>query len=468
MVDKSDPAKGSKPRAQSTAQAKAKTAAKARQQPTAKDTAAVPGNRVSRFSRMVRLASGVAGGMLAEGSRQLVQGKRPKASQLLLTPANARRVADQLANLRGAAMKVGQLLSMDAGDVLPPQFTEILSRLRADAQAMPVKQVVAVLEANWGVDWEEKVYHFSFDPVASASIGQVHEAMSQKGKRLAIKLQYPGVRKSIDSDVDNVATLLRISRLLPAQLDIAPLLAEAKVQLHEEADYLREASYLKRYRELLADSPQFVLPEVDDELTTENILAMGFVEGQAIESLEGSARTARDRAMSLLLELLFRELFEFQMVQTDPNFANYQYCYESKRLVLLDFGATRNYSDKIVAAYKGLFNAAIAQDRDALFDSARRIGYFQKDIAPDQRESLLDLFIMATEPARHVGVYDFAASDLVQRLSEAGMDLSVAKGYWHTPPADALFLHRKLGGMFMLATRLQARVDVRELLQVHL
>ena len=144
--------------------------------------------------------------MLAEGSRQLAQGKRPKANDLLLTPANARRVADQLANLRGAAMKVGQLVSMDAGDVLPPEFTEVLSRLRSDAQAMPAKQVVSVLEDNWGSDWEEKIYHFSYKPLASASIGQVHEAISQKGKRLAIKLQYPGVRKSIDSDVDNVAT----------------------------------------------------------------------------------------------------------------------------------------------------------------------------------------------------------------------------------------------------------------------
>jgi predicted unusual protein kinase regulating ubiquinone biosynthesis (AarF/ABC1/UbiB family) len=433
-----------------------------------KKTASVPGNRVSRFSRMVRLASGVAGGMLAEGSRQLAQGKRPKANDLLLTPANARRVADHLANLRGAAMKVGQLVSMDAGDVLPPEFTEVLSRLRSDAQAMPTKQVVTVLEANWGSDWEEKIYHFSYKPLASASIGQVHEAISQKGKRLAIKLQYPGVRKSIDSDVDNVATLLKMSRLVPPQLDIAPLLAEAKAQLHEEADYIIEAGYLKQYREFLVDSPQFVLPEVDDELTTRNILAMSYVEGQPIESLEGSARHVRDRAMSLLLELLFRELFEFRLVQTDPNFANYLYCYDSKRLVLLDFGATRSYPAKTVAAYKKLFVATMEEDREALFESARAIGYFQEQISEQQRDALLDLFLMATEPFRCDGAYDFGDSDLGMRLSAAGMELSMEKDYWHTPPADALFLHRKLGGMFMLASRLRARVDVRKLMHAHL
>lgn len=433
-----------------------------------KKAAAVPSNRISRLSRMVRLASGVAGGMLAEGGRQLAQGKRPKVNELLLTPANARRVADQLANLRGAAMKVGQLVSMDAGDVLPAQLTEILSRLRSDAQAMPVKQVVAELEKNWGEDWEDKVYHFSYAPLASASIGQVHEAMSQSGKRLAIKIQYPGVRKSIDSDVDNVATLFRISNLLPEQLDIAPLLVEAKAQLHQEADYILEAGYLKRYRELLADSPQFVLPEVEDELTTKNILAMSFVEGEPIESLAGASRRTRDRAMSLLMELLFRELFEFHMVQTDPNFANYLYCYDTERLVLLDFGATRTYSKKIVSAYKKFFAAAIAEDREAVFSSARAIGYFQQEMREDQRELLLDLLLMATEPFRTEGGYDFAKSDLGRRLGDIGMELSVEKGYWHTPPADALFLHRKLGGMYLLANRLQARVDVGKLASAYL
>ena len=196
------------------------------------NTRAVPHSRVSRFSRMVRLASGVAGGMLVEGGRQLAQGNRPKTSDLLLTPANARRVADQLAQLRGAAMKVGQLVSMDAGDVLPPELTEIMARLRSDAHSMPAKQLEAQLRENWGEDWDERVYQFSQKPIAAASIGQVHEAISLRGKRLAIKIQYPGIRKSIDSDVDNVATLLRVSRLVPRQLDIKPLLAEAKTQLH--------------------------------------------------------------------------------------------------------------------------------------------------------------------------------------------------------------------------------------------
>lgn len=432
------------------------------------DSRAVPHTRMSRFSRMVRIATGVAGGMLAEGGRQLAKGNRPRTSDLLLTPANARRVADQLAQLRGAAMKVGQLVSMDAGDLLPKELTEILARLRSDAHSMPAKQLEAQLRENWGEDWARRVYSFSPKPVAAASIGQVHEAVSLRGKRLAIKIQYPGVRNSIDSDVDNVASLLRISRLLPARIDVKPLLQEAKRQLHEEADYLVEAAHLVNFRQLLADAPQFVVPEVDEELTTESILAMSFMEGQPIESLQGSARRTRDRAVTLLMELFFRELFEFQLVQTDPNFANYRYCYQSKRLVLLDFGATRAYSREFARSYRRLFRAVVNGDRDLAFEAGRAIGYFQDHVSAEQAELLLDVIMMAGEPFRYEGPYDFGASHLGTRLNEAAMVLGRDRDYWHTPPADALFLHRKLGGLFLLAARLEARADVRELVEAHL
>ena len=205
---------------------------------------AVPSGRLSRLARFGGLASGVAGGMLAEGARQFSQGRRPSVGDLLLTPANAVRVTEQLAQLRGAAMKVGQLISMDAGEMLPPELSDILARLRADARPMPQVQLKAALNRRWGRGWESRFTRFDFDPIAAASIGQVHRAQTLAGEDLAIKVQYPGVRNSIDSDVDNVATLLRLSGLLPRELDISPLLGEAKRQLHEEADYEREGQHL--------------------------------------------------------------------------------------------------------------------------------------------------------------------------------------------------------------------------------
>ncbi|MHB8788137.1 MAG: ABC1 kinase family protein [Thauera sp.] len=437
----------------------------ARNTPTA-DTArsaAVPGGRLARLARLGSLATGVAGGMLAEGARQLAAGKRPKVSELVLTPANARRVADQLAQLRGAAMKVGQLMSMDAGNLLPPELADILARLREDARTMPMSQVVEVLETHWGKGWELGFERFSFTPCAAASIGQVHRARTRDGQELAIKLQYPGVRRSIDSDVDNVATLLRVSGLLPKSLDLAPLLDEAKRQLHEEADYRREAENLHRFGALLEGTSDFVLPRAVDALTRSDILAMSWVEGVAVESLADplvADQALRDRVAGLLIGLLFRELFEFRLIQTDPNFANYRFDADSGRLVLLDFGATRAYAGAVVEAYRRLMAGTIRGDRAAMGEAAQAIGYFQDSIHAHQREAVIDLFEIACEPLRHPGPYDFGASDLAVRLRDAGLALSTDRDFWHTPPADALFLHRKLGGLYLLAARLGARVDV--------
>lgn len=141
-------------------------------------TSAVPSGRWERLAKLGSLAGSVAGGMLAEGARQFARGQRPRLGDLLLTPSNVRRVADQLARMRGAAMKLGQLLSMDAGDLLPPELAEIFARLRAEATAMPMSQVVAVLGANWGEGWDRHFQRFSFTPVAAASIGQVHLAQT--------------------------------------------------------------------------------------------------------------------------------------------------------------------------------------------------------------------------------------------------------------------------------------------------
>lgn len=420
----------------------------------------VPTHRISRFGKIASLATRVGGAMVTEGAKQLAQGKRPKAKDLLLTPANAKRIADQLAHLRGAAMKVGQLLSMDAGDLISPELAHILARLRSDATPMPTKQLSQVLTEQLGDNWQHNFIEFNFRPMASASIGQVHQAHADDGTKLAVKVQYPGIRKSIDSDVDNVGTLLNLIGLIPKGVDYKSLLDEAKKQLHAEADYILEASWITRYQELLAEHPDFVLPSVYAGASSAGVLSMTHLEGFPIESLEGADQETRDRIMHLLLELLFREIFEFQLVQTDPNFANFLYQPESKKVVLLDFGATREYSDKISDGYRNAFNAVLNDDDSRLSDALEQIGFFSQHIVPEQKQSIFELVKLACEPLKYSGKYDFAQSGLAQRISDAGNVLSMEQDYWHTPPADALFLHRKIGGLYLLAARLNARVDV--------
>ena len=292
---------------------------------------------------------------------------------------------------------------------------------------------------------------------------RLHRALTRDGHDLAIKIQYPGVVESIDSDVDNVAALLRVSGLLPKALDLAPLLRDAKRQLHDEADYLREAGYLSRYGELLADAPDYALPRLHAELTTARVLAMTRVGGVPIETLVDAPQAERERVMTLLFALLLRELFEFRLVQTDPNFANYRFEPETGRLILLDFGATRPYAEPVVEAYRRLMAGSVRGDRVTMGEAAQAIGYFQDNIHAHQRDAVIDLFEIACEPVRHPGAYDFGTSDLPLRLRDAGLKLSMERDFWHTPPADALFLHRKLGGLYLLAARLRARVDVAAL-----
>ncbi|WP_351014666.1 AarF/ABC1/UbiB kinase family protein [Shewanella sp. AC91-MNA-CIBAN-0169] len=425
--------------------------------------AKVPTSRLSRLSKMGGLASRLAGNVLLEGAKQLSQGKSPSMQQLMMTPKNIGHVADKLSQLRGAAMKVGQMLSMDAGDLVPPELAEILAKLRSDAKAMPHKQLTQLLVQHWGHDWLAPFAQFELRPFAAASIGQVHLAYLDTGEKLAIKIQYPGIRDSIDSDIDNVASLLKVSRLIPANVKLDTLLAEAKAQLHNEADYHFEAQQIALYQQQLGDSPHFIVPKVYPKLSNNSILCMQYVEGVAIESVEQYPQDVRDKVASALMELCFKELFCFQLVQSDPNFANFQYQTDSQKIVLLDFGATRTISDTLSQGYMQLMQGAIADDKQQMIQAAQQIGFFQDAIDPQQKQLIIDIFYQACEPLRTQGTYDFGASNLAKRITQAGKAMSTQQNEWHTPPTDAIFIHRKLAGMYLLAAKLNANINVHAL-----
>lgn len=414
---------------------------------------------------MARMAGGVAGGMLAEGSRQLRQGKRPRARDMLLTPSNARRVADQLATMRGAAMKVGQMLSMDTGDFLPRELADILARLRDDARYMPAKQLCAVMESVYGDDWESLFYGFDTQPIAAASIGQVHKTLSPDGREIALKIQYPGVAQSIDSDVNNITSLLRLSGLLPEGVDIQPLLDDAKAQLREEADYLLEAQHLEAFGALLADDTRFIVPTLLPELTHRNVLAMTYVAAEPIDVVAELPQGERDAVMSALIELVLRELFDLRLMQTDPNFANYRYRRGDGRIVLLDFGATRKYTAGFANGFKRLAKAVIAGHPQRMIKAADALGYAVGEEGSRYRELMLEAITLALQPLCVDEDYDFARSTIAQDFAELGEEMMSYRDAVRPPPIEVLFFQRKLGGMFLLATRLKARVNVHRLIE---
>ena len=441
---------------------------KSAESPT-RSSRAVPSSRLSRIGRLGSLAGRIAGNVVSQGAGQLLRGEKPALSSLLLTPKNISNIADQLASMRGAAMKLGQLISMDAGDFLPEELAVILGRLRDDADPMPKDQLIATLNQSWGEKWQDDLLYFSFAPIAAASIGQVHKVITMDGRMLAVKVQYPGVKKSIDSDVDNVATLIKLTGLVPKSLDINPLLQEAKTQLHQEADYVREADMLNRYRALVEStdiqnkrSNAFVIPQTFAPLTTSTVLAMDFIEAQDLDALLNEPQDVRDAVMTALMTLFFNEIFHFKLLQSDPNLANYQFKPDTKEIVLLDFGATRDVPDAISAQYQALLNSAAANDRAMMQQAAFRIGLIDESHSQTQVDAVINIGMEACEAVRCEGAYDFGQSDLIARLHEKGMALTMEHNFWHTPPVDALFIHRKLGGLFLLAKRLKAKVDMRK------
>jgi predicted unusual protein kinase regulating ubiquinone biosynthesis (AarF/ABC1/UbiB family) len=407
----------------------------------------ITSSRLGRLGQLGRLAGGLAGGALSEGARQLSRGKRPALEELLLTPGNAARLAERLSEMRGAAMKVGQLLSMDSGEVLPSQLSSVLQRLREDAHSMPLGQVASVLRQSLGEDWQRHFSRFTFDPIAAASIGQVHRARLADGREVAVKIQYPG----------------RLVRVLPAHFDLDTLFGEAKAQLHVEADYRCEAAAIGRFSALLGNDDRFVLPSVVAELSGADVITMDFLDGEPIESACGYSRDERLRIAMHMTELSLVEVFDWGYVQTDPNFANYLVSPDRRTLQLLDFGATRAYGPVRTAALRDMLAACIDGGDDDIAAAAHGVGYLGDDDPKGYREAIVALLRLATSPARVSGDYTFGSDDLARRMGEAVVEMRLKQGYSRLPPTEILFLHRKLGGLYLLLARLRARLPVARL-----
>jgi predicted unusual protein kinase regulating ubiquinone biosynthesis (AarF/ABC1/UbiB family) len=399
-------------------------------------------------------------------ARQLTSGRRVDVAAAVLTPGNANLLARRLAELRGPAMRVGQLLSLPGDELMPDEFRRALEMLRSQGYAMPDSQLRRLLGREYGKGWQRKFARFDFEPVAAASIGQVHRAQKHGGRELALKVQYPGVARSVDSDIDNLASLLRRLDFIPTRLDVSALAAEAKRQLKLETDYESEARNLERYRRLLADTPELIVPRVDRTLTTRHILAMDWIDGEPLEALASEVvpQARRNAAARTLYELMLRELFEFRFMQTDPNFANFLYLPATHQVALLDLGSAGEYPASLVESYRDACRAVVAGDEVALRAAVFAIGYAHPGDPEPMTRNALDIVRLVCEPLAHRGPYDFAASGLIGRARDLGVTVAFGEGLRSPPPAT-IFLHRKLIGTFLMCARLRARVNVHAVVE---
>lgn len=433
---------------------------------TKRKQTAVPTSRVGRMLRFGLLSGELALSAAMGTVRQVSTGRKLDLAAAVLTPANAELLARRLASMRGPAMKLGQILSLQGEDVVPEAFRNALSTLHTQGYSMPDTQLRRVLGREYGKGWQEKFARFDFEPIAAASIGQVHRARKHGGRELALKIQYPGVARSVDSDIDNLAGLLGRLDFLIEKLDVGALAAEAKRQLKLETDYESEARSLERYRRLVADMPGIIVPHVDRSLTTRHILAMEWIEGEPLEWLasEAVSQQRRNAAARLLYELLFRELFEFRFMQTDPNLANYLYLPATQQVATLDLGSVGEYQLAFVDAYRRACRGVVAGDREAIREAVFEIGYAQPDDPEPMIRNAVDIIQLVCEPLAHRGAYDFAASGLFVRARDLSIKVLLRQGL-RSPPPETMFLHRKLLGTFLICARFRASINVHSLVE---
>jgi predicted unusual protein kinase regulating ubiquinone biosynthesis (AarF/ABC1/UbiB family) len=428
----------------------------------------VPSGRIARLAKLGGLASAVAGNIVKGATKQMLSGQRPSLTESLRNIDNAISITKRLAHMRGAAMKLGQLLSMDAGELLPIEWEPILSRLRQEADPMPKAQLLKTLAASWSKDWHQQFSYFSFTPIASASIGQVHRATLKDGRQLAIKVQYPGVRESIDSDIDNVMNLLKLSGVLPKHIDLTSVLAEAKAQLKAEANYLQEAEFLNTYRENLGNDPRFIVPFVVDELTDKNILTMEYIEGSPITDISNMSAGIVDLVCSQLMDLTYQELFTHKLMQSDPNFANFLYQSDTQKIVLLDFGACRQLSQHTSVHYLAMADAMQRQDNNDMRSALYSLGLVDNNMSDTAIDIVLKTCFEASYCLQSNTGYNLKKQQLIKRIREVCMPLITDKTAIASPIFEVALVNRKITGMILLANKLGATLDFKSALAPYL
>jgi aarF domain-containing kinase len=500
---------------------------------------AVPSSPIARVMGFGQLAAGLAAGTVAESARRVWRGAKvrnaaaansrteskaesraspspadaPNASlhssdesgfapplvgdSVFLTEANAERLAVALCRMRGAALKLGQMLSIQDESVVPPAIARALERVREGADVMPAGQLMGAVEAHLGKDWRApngsienggnvEVLAFSDEPLAAASIGQVHRATVRRaledgsGKfenlEVCMKIQYPGVARSIHSDIDNLVRLVSMTDLIPRGLYVEHAVATAKEELTLECDYEYELASQEKMRALLADDPAWTTPRTIPELSSAGVLTTTFAPGVAIDKVASLSQAERDYVATQLLRATLRELFEFRFMQSDPNFANFLYCRETRALTMIDFGAAKAYPKPFVDEYLRMVVACAERDREGVIDASIKLGF----LTGEEAAVLVDAHVEAgfqvgrpfqastrtvSDPNENANeiMYDFGENrDMTRRV--AGLGKVMLKHRLTPPPAEAYSLHRKLSGSFLACMRLRARVPARALL----
>ena len=361
-----------------------------------------------------------------------------------------------LSELKGPAMKLAQIMSQ-WDDLLPPELANELARLQRQAEPMPWPKIREALVLQYG-DIQTHFREIEERPFASASMGQVHKAVTNEGETVVLKVQYPGLAEVLESDLKQVRRIMGLGRWFKVpQARLDALFEELAAGLRDELDYHAEALALARYRERYQDNPALVIPEPLFELSGQHVLAMRFVDGTPLRDLESADDATRQKVAVALADWITEELFTYRELHADPHAGNFA-CDDQGRLVIYDLGAVIPVPEARLKAMMQLLDATLSQDPMAMDDALMKMGGRLGQGAP------LALYRESAEcitPLFAPGEQDFSDVRVHRRLRELTPKVWAAMDRLQ-PPADTLLLSRALNGHYWNLVRLKARLDMHD------
>ena len=348
----------------------------------------LPTGRLGRTARVGGLVTGQSlrwAGMRT--ANRLRSPERAEAAQNERTAALVNELVDQLSRMRGAAMKVGQMISMVDFDGLPEDeraaLQARLASLRDDVPPVPFPQLERLIAQDLGAPVSRVFAEFDQRAFAAASIGQVHRAVTLDGDEVVVKVQYPGVAEAVETDLRNAMMLLPLIRRLAPGLDSRALLDELRERIGEELDYELEAQNQRRIERRLRGHPFMVVPRVHTEISGRRVLVSDYVQGRRFEAVRGLGEAERDRFGEIVFRFFFGLAYRDRIVLGDPHPGNYL-LREDGRVAFLDFGLMRDVDAGRLDAERAI--AAAVRDRDpAALKTALVAGGY---LPPDRAEAV--------------------------------------------------------------------------------